>query len=465
MDIRRMEQQLEKIFRERKLPGAAVCARGPDGEMYVRGFGHRDGAGLLPVDGDTVFGIASMSKSITALALCLLECEGKISLDDPVVKYVPEFSVPGVPACTVTLRHLCMHRGALPPMEPLEWSIARNSHDRDGEWIRRMRADAPNDMADIHQVMEYIAHCPYPTLGMPGDVMSYSNEGYAVLCYAFDAAAGEPLEAFVKRRIFEPLGMKRSVMEDRCEQARALAQGNISSLFEMEEDGSIVCDDAWSVMPPFRGCATVKSTAKDMAAYYRCLANFGVHAGLQVWPRAAVERMVGAEFPPTERPCYCLGLNKRRFGDAVICEHSGGLHGISTHGSLLLGRGWGFAALSNLGDTDTCEMCWAMMNAVLGIDPAASHEWAHPAAYPFDAPQMLEGEYVFREGDPVRIAVSAGPDGIAVQKDGRGYRAEYAGGTLFRILDGEKLVTRAEFLLRDGRAWALRWGSRVTTRS
>ena len=120
MDIGAMERRLQQLFEEKGLPGAAVCMLGPEGEVFARGFGYRDAAGTLPVDPDTVFGIASMSKSMTALALCMLECEGKLSLDDPVSKCLPQFRVPGVPQCAVTIRHLCMHRAGLPPMEPLE---------------------------------------------------------------------------------------------------------------------------------------------------------------------------------------------------------------------------------------------------------------------------------------------------------------------------------------------------------
>lgn len=466
MNIQAMEAQLERLFEEKKLPGAAVCMLGPEGQMYARGFGHRDAAGEKPVDENTIFGIASMSKSMTALALCMLECEGKLSLEDPVAKYLPQFRVPGIPQEMVTIRHLCMHTAGIPPMEPLEWSIAMNSKERDSEWIRAMRRTAPNEMATIEQVMDYIAHCEYRTLGMPGEYMSYSNEGYAVLCYVFDAASGERLEDYVREHIYEPLGMTRTVMDDDCSGAQAISGGNITSLFEMDENGGVICDDHWSVLPPFRGCAMVKSTAKDMAAYYRCIANFGMHEGRQALPRRAIERLIGAEFPLLERPVYCLGLNKRRFGGATICEHGGGLHGVATYGSLLLGQGWGFAALSNLGDADPCEMGWTMMNAVLGLAPETDHGWSHPVDRPFDAPEMLAGEYVGHEGEPVHLAVKPIEGGIAVERDGEPLRAVYCGGSLFNChaVDGDGLAARAEFLLRDGQAWGVRWGTRIFER-
>ena len=58
MDIRALEARLEQVFSEAKLPGAAVCVLGPEGQVYARGFGHRDAEGKEPVDPDTVFGIA-----------------------------------------------------------------------------------------------------------------------------------------------------------------------------------------------------------------------------------------------------------------------------------------------------------------------------------------------------------------------------------------------------------------------
>ena len=72
------------------------------------------------MDGDTIFGVASMSKSMTALALAMLEEEGKLSLEDPVVRYFPTFQVPGNARDEVTLRHLAMHTSGIPPWS--RWS-------------------------------------------------------------------------------------------------------------------------------------------------------------------------------------------------------------------------------------------------------------------------------------------------------------------------------------------------------
>ena len=463
-DIPAVDARISSLIARDRLPGVSVCAIGPEGVCFARGYGFRDAAHAIAPDVETVFGVASMSKSITALALAILETEGKLSYDDPVYRYFPDFSVPGAARDTVTLRTLAEHTAGIPPMEPLEWSIAMNSQREESEWSRAMRKSAPNAMATIGQVIDYIAHCPYPAVGAPGENMSYCNEGYAILSYVADQAAGMPLEQFCQERIFAPLGMTRTVMDDDCASARAMAGGNITSLFERGEDGALACDDDWSVLPPFRGCAMVKSTARDMAIYYRCLANWGMHEGKQVLPRAAVEAMIGPRVPAREIPCYGLGLYKRVKAGHVICEHSGGLHGVSTKGGLLLGEGWGFAVLCNQGDVDMDEIMWTLYNAVTGLPLDSSHEWFVPAGRDFSDPQMLEGRFIGHEGVPEVVTVRLENGALKGTVGKRAVRLTWCGGTRFLAMDEaepQRQRARLEFFIRDGRAWAVRNGSRI----
>jgi len=239
IDFMALDERIQFLIRKERLPGVTVCVKGPEGTVFEKAYGFRNADLSIPTDMDTMFGIASMSKSITCLALAILETEGKLSYDDPVCKYFPQFRVPGAARDTVTLRTLAQHTSGIPPMEPLEWSIAVNSINRSGEWIDAMRQSAPNQMATIEQIIDYIAQCEYPTVGAPGENMSYSNEGYAILSYVADQAAGMPLEQFCMDRIFRPIGMTRTIMDDDCVSARELSDGNITSLFE-REDGELI---------------------------------------------------------------------------------------------------------------------------------------------------------------------------------------------------------------------------------
>ena len=228
-DLKALDKALDARIKEKKLPGVSCAIYGPDGVIFEKGYGFGNNEHTKLIDENTIFGIASMSKSTSTLALAILEAEGKFSYDDPVTKYIPSFRIPGNPTDTVLVRHLAMHTAGIPPMEPLEWSIAMNSTDRFSDaseetvgkdvysaadesdsWALQMRRTSPNQMDKIEQVIDYIANCKYKTLGAAGEYMSYSNEGYAVISYIVDAAAGMPL----LRPAARALGAQGAMLED-----------------------------------------------------------------------------------------------------------------------------------------------------------------------------------------------------------------------------------------------------------
>jgi len=460
-----IDAYLKKKVEELKLTGVAVAVHGPNGYRFERGYGYRDLNKSIAPDGDTVFGIASMGKSMEALACCMLADEGKMSLDDPVSKYVPSFRVPGNPKDTVTVRHLAMHRTGIPPMEPLEWSIAMNTPARQSEWAHKMRATAPNSMSTMEQVIDYIANCPYPTLGASGEYMSYSNEGYAVLCEVVDAAAGMPLEEFLRKRIFEPLKMTRTILDVDASEAKRIAGGNITALFEADESGNVIGDEDWSVLPPFRACACVKSTAHDMARYYRCLSDGGRLDGEQVISAGAVELMIGSAFPEQEKEFYCMGLNKRVEDGIVYCEHSGGLHGVSSEGAFLKDKGYGFAVLCNNSEADVQEIMWALYNWVLGYKLERRHFWLFPTGEDFSEPEALLGSYICHEGIPVTAQVYLENGRLMTEKDGSIFTLRHCGEGWFQLMDEQERVQgRMHFLVRNGQTWGVQVYTRIYLR-
>ena len=269
----------------------------------------------------------------------------------------------------------------------------------------------------------------------------------------------------MRERIFSPLSMTRSILDNGVDAARALSGGNLTSLFEMQ-DGVRVCDDDWSILPPFRGCAMVKSTARDMAVYYRTIASYGMCGGEQVIPRRAVELLVGKYHPVSEINVMCCGLNKREKAGHVFCEHSGGLHGVSTKGGLLLGEGYGFSVLCNQGDEDMDELMWGMYNAVCGLPLEESHMWFIPAGVPFSAPEMITGSYTSHEGVPSVFTLRREEDGLCGERDGNAFTLVYCGALRFMAMNPEtgNMRYRVEFFIRDGRAWGVRCGTRVFER-
>ncbi len=476
-DLKALDAALSKRIAEQNLPGVTVCLRGPEGVIFEKGYGYCD-ENKRPINEHTVMGIASMSKSTVTLALCMLAAEGKFSFDDPVVKYLPDFRLPGSPVQDVTVHHLATHTAGIPPMEPLEWSIAMNTPGCPDPGVEYLCTTAPNKMDTVQQLIDYIAEGKYPTLGGPGEYMSYSNEGYALLCYIFDAAAGVSLEQFLKERVFGPIGMTRSVLDLDCSEAKAIASdGNITRLWSKDKEGKFVVDDAWDILPPFRACACVKSTAHDMARYYQCLSNHGVIDGVQAIPAVAADMMTGLQFPLQEKPYYCYGLNKRLWKGHVICEHSGALHGVSTHGGFLQGENFSCVALCNEDYQDTCDLCWMMYNLVMGQPLEERHVWLHPSGEEYQNPEMLVGTYVCHEGVPVYARHYRSETGD-LRMEKYQYRVKtgekeilsdmklvHCGGSWFQMEDskGERMG-RMHFWVRNGQAWGVQIYTRIYTR-
>lgn len=462
-----LHEHLEALFQKRGYSGMAVCIRGPEGVIFEEGFGFRNEGRDLPVDGDTIFGIASMSKSMTALACCILHAEGKLSLDDPITKYFPKLHIAGAPDECVTLKTVAMHRTGLPPLPPLEWSISLNSKEEDSPWHRYMMETAPNKMETIDQLVDYLAEGDFEPLGPPGEYMSYSNDGYALLSYVVDMAAGMTLEEFLDQRIFKPLGMERSVLDEDCSQAKAMAGGNITSLFEKDfETGQLYCDDDWSVLPPFRGCACVKSTADDMSRYYKMLADGGVWEGRQVIPAEAVELMVGREFPLRRQPYYCMGLNKCRIADQAVCYHTGGLHGVSSIGGFTE-SGYSSVVLCNMGDVEMEEFQWVCYNYIMGLPLDITHRWAEPNGENFSVPEALCGDFLSKEGMPAHTIVTWEDGQLKADYNGRKTLLLYCGGLVFAAVseaDPSKRISTFQFFLRDGKAKMVRCYNRIYQR-
>lgn len=85
-DLKALDKALDARIKEKKLPGVSCAIYGPDGVIFEKGYGFGNNEHTKLIDENTIFGIASMSKSTSTLALAILEAEGKFSYDDPVTK-------------------------------------------------------------------------------------------------------------------------------------------------------------------------------------------------------------------------------------------------------------------------------------------------------------------------------------------------------------------------------------------
>ena len=333
---------LFRAFAERsRVPGIAYGIV-IDGRLAHAGaIGYRDVAARDPVDADTVFRIASMTKSFTALCILRLRDEGKLGLDDPAERYVPELAglaYPSADSPRITIRHLLSHAEGFP---------------EDNPWGDRQLAVTDEEMAEMMR-----RGIPFSTA--PGTAYEYSNYGFAILGRIVARVSGMPYQAYVSANILRPLGMTSTTLEAASVPPSRLAHG-----YRLEEETGLVEE------PPlphgaFGSMGGMLTSARDLAAYVAFLSS--------AWPprddadTGPVRRASLREMQQVWRPApatvtresvdgplrlnaggYGFGLRVwQTCGSAHVVSHSGGLPGFGSHMRWLPEHGVAIVAMGNL---------------------------------------------------------------------------------------------------------------------
>jgi CubicO group peptidase (beta-lactamase class C family) len=237
--------EIEGLFQSwanrQHMPGA-VLGIVIDGELaWVKAAGVQDLGSRAPVTPDTVFRIASMTKSFTAMSILKLRDEGKLSLDDPVARYVP--AIAGLPyptkdSPTLTIRHLLTHSEGFPEDNPWGDRQLAQSDETMNQWLR--------------------AGIPFSTA--PGTAFEYSNYGFAILGQVVARVSGKPYADYVRDQILLPLGMRSSTLH-----MSAVAKDHLALGYRWE-------DNKWKDEVPlahgsFGSMGGLWTSARDLARY------------------------------------------------------------------------------------------------------------------------------------------------------------------------------------------------------
>jgi CubicO group peptidase (beta-lactamase class C family) len=238
-------------------PGAAVVVGRKGAAVWQKGFGSlKWTTGSSPVSAEeTIYDLASVSKVVgTTTAIMVLYDAGKIRLDDPVSRYLPEFS--GGLKDQVTVRHLLTHRSGLPAGRDL-WRDARTPAD-----ARALAIATP-------------VYC------RPGTCSEYSDLGADVLGWVAEAAAGQPLDQFLADRVFVPLGMKETGYRPGALLRNRIAPTEVTPPRGYPLQGEVHDENAYA-LGGVAGHAGLFSTAGDLAVFAQLMLNGGEYNGVRV---------------------------------------------------------------------------------------------------------------------------------------------------------------------------------------
>lgn len=355
----------------RGLPGIAVGVVSDQELVWSKGFGFADIKAKLPMTATTKFRMASNSKLFTAIAIMQLREEGKISLDDPVVKYLPWFKAKpaGDDDGPITIEQLLSHSSGLQREAGDHWSSYKFPT---ADELQRLYADRQAAFA-------------------PSVRWKYSNLAYAIAGLVVEKVSGEKWADYVERNIFKPLEMNASSVDR-----------NVSGL--AVPYGRRMPDGTREVLPfvDARGMAAatgVTSDVEDMAKFISAQFRRGPRGGAQIVSSGSWREMLRVRSVEENWSAGTgLGFDVKRVKDRTYIGHGGGYPGNTTQTLIQLDDKVGVIVLTNTNDSNPADIAQLLMGTV--GQAAAKAAMAKPAPVAWDpAWERFAGLYRGRGGD------------------------------------------------------------------
>lgn len=287
-DEPRLAPVLQPFVDRGVLAGAVVLVATPDRVLDLEAVGYADVALKVPMKTDALFWIASMSKPMTATALMMLVDQGKIALDEPVEKYLPEFRgqmlvaekspdrlVLKKPHHPITVREILSHTSGLVGRSPLERTL---------------------DSISLREGV--ITYALSPLQFEPGTQYEYCNAGINTVGRLIEVVSGVKYEDFMQQRLFDPLGMKDTTFWPSESQVERLAKsykpdktGETLEELKIDQLAYPLTDRKRHPYP----AGGLFSTAGDVAVFCRMILQGGVHEGRRYVSEKAVRAMTSTQ--------------------------------------------------------------------------------------------------------------------------------------------------------------------------
>lgn len=400
-----LDDTLQEMCDSEKIPGMALMVSQDGACIFEKMYGFRDKEKHLPVTPDTLFGVASITKSVAALAIMQLEDAGKLNVDDPVAYWLPEFKL-SHPTYTkqVTIHHLLTHTAGLPGLAAVHQARAESiENDPDGNYLFGDIPYATRPVKTVSDVMESIAETDFSLLGSPGDVFNYSNEGYALLQEIIEKASGETFIPYVETRILKPLQMDRSVFLT----GDLTDKENVTELYAYTKDKEkkTFHSPAWWNVGKIYANGSLKASARDLMNYLEVYRLNGLVNGTRIVSEESIRKMTAPQVTLPNGNQYGYGLQVREHGGIHFVGHGGSIKGVSSNIQCAPDKGLTVCVLMNIADVDAEGMAFMAMDHLLDIPSDTELP-----DYPMTTRELEKytGHYQTMEGQEVHIIIREG---------------------------------------------------------
>lgn len=385
---------LEKVIADElaqtRTPGAAMVVVKDGAVVYARGFGRASSEGSAPVTTATLFRLGSTTKMLTATAVLSLVADGKLSLTQPVTRYLPTL---GEAFSRVTLQQLLSHSAGLCEATP--------------------KIDSRDDDALEREIAGWAGTQRFYT--DPGAQYSYAGPSYYLSGRLLELVTGKPYADAMEQLVFAPLGMKSSTLRPLLALTRPLAQGHVAS-----PDGVQVVRPMVENVAMYPG-GSVFSCADDLGRFMLAMLA-GAPLGKPRVAREFLQRRFALPTPPPDRgkSFYGFGTVAYDLAEVPVFEHGGVRRGYGSFIRMIPAKQVGIAVLANLNGTNLRKSVARATHIFAGLDEPRD-EPRPPIAPLASELAAVAGEY---------------------RQCGLSWRYSVAGDTLLREFAGEKTVMK-----------------------
>ena len=294
-------------------PGATLIVT-KDGKTLLRkAYGMADVANEVPMQPGATMRLGSITKQFTSAAILMLAEEGKLSVSDPINKFLPDYPMHGK---NITIEHLLTHTSGIV------------SYTNKPNFMEQM-----NKNLSVAQMIDSFKDDPLQF--EPGARYAYNNSGYFLLGAIIEKVSGQPYASFVEQRIFTPLGMRHSAYEG---QERDLSQ---RAAGHSQEKGNFEPSASLSMSQPYAAGSLV-STVDDLARW-----DAAVSSGKLLKAASWAQAFKPYTLTDGKSTNYGYGWAVGKLRGATVIAHGGGINGFSTYALRIPEKNIYVALLSN----------------------------------------------------------------------------------------------------------------------
>lgn len=326
-----VESLVIEYLNENDVPGASVVIVDEEGELYADGFGARDVESNAPATPDTLYGMGSITKSFTSLAVIQLAELGTLSVEDPVDEYVDHYE--GAPGDPITIEELLTHTSGMP-------ATPTGAFDQALEGFPSGVADEADLKRFVRDSTEFRA--------TDQEHFFYYNTGYVLLGKIIEAVDGRPYAEYVSEEIFDPLDMERATFDP-----DVLAEDDDAMTGYRPGDGEEPPEPTEFPLPELdQPAGGLIASVRDLSRFVRAMMTDGGLAGDRVCSANTVGRLqqghvVRQSYLDGTDQEYCYGWQRQPLGSVEVIGHGGSILVSTSYAGYLPSEGTGVVVACN----------------------------------------------------------------------------------------------------------------------